>query len=195
MRSSEATRLGAAGRRAGHSTAAPTSGRRRPSPSTASTRAISTTRSRIDRLPNGNYRLGVHIADVAHYVPEGSALDVEAYERGTSVYFPDRAVHMFPSELVDRPLQPQSARRSAGAVVPDGHRPRAATVVRYELHDGVIHSDARMTYTDVNAILTDQDPEVTARYRDARAAVRDDARAVRDPERAGAAAAARSTSI
>ena len=53
----------------------------------------------IERLPNGNYWLGVHIADVAHYVPEGGALDEEAYERGTSVYFPERAVHMFPSEL------------------------------------------------------------------------------------------------
>ena len=53
----------------------------------------------LERLANGNYWLGVHIADVAHYVPEGSALDEEAYDRGTSVYFPERAVHMFPSEL------------------------------------------------------------------------------------------------
>ena len=50
---------------------------------------------------------------------------------------------------------------------------KRGTVVRYELHDGVIHSDARMTYTDVSAILTDKDPEVTARYRGARADVRD----------------------
>src|SRR5207248_1098556 len=53
----------------------------------------------ISRLPNGHYWLGVHIADVSHYVQEGSALDGEAYERGTSVYFPERAVHMFPAEL------------------------------------------------------------------------------------------------
>src|SRR5258708_33124077 len=53
----------------------------------------------IEKLPNGNFWLGVHIADVSHYVQEGSALDREAYDRGTSVYFPERAGHMFPSEL------------------------------------------------------------------------------------------------
>src|SRR5262245_15171787 len=53
----------------------------------------------IEKLPNGHFWLGVHIADVSHYVHEGSALDREAYDRGTSVYFPERAVHMFPSEL------------------------------------------------------------------------------------------------
>src|SRR6185295_7051899 len=104
----------------------------------------------IDRLPSGNFWLGVHIADVSHYVTEGSALDREAYERSTSVYFPERAVHMFPSELstglcslnphVDRLVQSclMEVDRKTGAVV------------RYEMHDGVIHSQARMTYTDVN---------------------------------------------
>ena len=53
----------------------------------------------LETLPNGNYWLGVHIADVAHYVHEGGALDTEAYDRATSVYFPERAVHMFPEEL------------------------------------------------------------------------------------------------
>src|SRR5581483_10905146 len=53
----------------------------------------------LERLSNGNFWLGVHIADVSHYVEEGTALDREAYARATSVYFPERAVHMFPSEL------------------------------------------------------------------------------------------------
>ena len=117
----------------------------------------------IDRLPGGNFRLGVHIADVAHYVPEGGALDVEAYERGTSVYFPERAVHMFPAELATGlcSLNPNVDRLVQSCVMEIDKR---GTVVSYEMHDGVIHSDARMTYTDVSAILTDKAPEVIARY-------------------------------
>src|SRR5687767_7390124 len=119
----------------------------------------------IEKLPNGNHWLGVHIADVAHYVPEGSALDEEAYERSTSVYFPERAVHMFPSELSTGlcSLNPNVDRLVQSCLM---EIDRQGEVVRSEMHDGVIHSDARMTYTDVNAIVTDRDPEVTKRYRD-----------------------------
>ena len=117
----------------------------------------------LDRLENGNYWLGVHIADVAHYVPEGGALDEEGYERATSVYFPERAVHMFPSELATGlcSLNPNVDRLVQSCLM---EIDRKGTVVRYELHDGVIHSNARMTYTEVNAILTDRDPEVIAKY-------------------------------
>jgi ribonuclease R len=117
----------------------------------------------IERLPNGHYWLGVHIADVAHYVPEGTALDGEAYERSTSVYFPERAVHMFPSELSTGlcSLNPNVDRLVQSCLM---EVDRQGDVVRYEIHDGVIHSDARMTYTDVNAILTEQDPAVTRKY-------------------------------
>ena len=117
----------------------------------------------IDRPPNGNYTLGVHIADVAHYVPEGGALDEEAYERATSVYFPDRAVHMFPAELSTGlcSLNPHVDRLVQSCVMEISRR---GDVVGYEIHDGVIHSDARMTYTDVNAILTDRDPALMKQY-------------------------------
>ncbi len=118
----------------------------------------------LERLGNGNYWLGVHIADVAHYVPEGSALDEEAYERGTSVYFPERAVHMFPTDLATGlcSLRPDVDRLVQSCLMEIDRR---GTVVRYELHDGVIHSGARMTYTDVNAIVADRDPALLAKYR------------------------------
>jgi ribonuclease R len=117
----------------------------------------------IEKLPNGNYWLGVHIADVAHYVPEGGALDEEAYERATSVYFPDRAVHMFPSELSTGlcSLNPDVDRLVQSCLMEIDRR---GDVVRYEIHDGVIHSDARMTYTDVNAILTHRDLPLLTKY-------------------------------
>jgi ribonuclease R len=118
----------------------------------------------IDRLPNGNYWLGVHIADVSHYVTDDSALDADAYERSTSVYFPDRAVHMFPSELSTGlcSLNPHVDRLVQSCLMEVDRRTGA--VVRYEIHDGVINSQERMTYTAVNAILTDRNPDAIARY-------------------------------
>src|SRR4051812_6609786 len=117
----------------------------------------------IERLPNGNFWLGVHIADVSHYVLEGSALDREAYERGTSVYFPERAVHMFPSELATGlcSLNPHVDRLVQSCLM---EVDRHGTVVRHEFHDGVINSDERMTYSAVNGILTDRDPKLTKQY-------------------------------
>jgi ribonuclease R len=117
----------------------------------------------IEKLKNGNFWLGVHIADVAHYVHEGSALDQEAYDRGTSVYFPERAVHMFPGELATGicSLNPHVDRLVQSCVMEVNAR---GDVVRHEIHDGVIRSDARMTYTAVNAILTDKDAATIAQY-------------------------------
>jgi len=117
----------------------------------------------LEKLPNGNYWLGVHIADVSHYVQEGSALDEEGYERGTSVYFTERAVHMFPSELATGlcSLNPHVDRLVQSCLMEVDRR---GNVLRYEMHDGVINSDARMTYTAVNAILTDHDAAAIAQY-------------------------------
>jgi ribonuclease R len=118
----------------------------------------------IERLSNGNYWLGVHIADVSHYVKEGSALDEAAYERGTSVYFTERAVHMFPAELATGlcSLNPNVDRLVQSCLMEVDRR---GNVVRYEIHDGVINSNARMTYTAVNAILTERDQQVSEQYR------------------------------
>jgi ribonuclease R len=117
----------------------------------------------ITKLKNGHYWLGVHIADVAHYVHEGGALDSEAYDRGTSVYFPERAVHMFPEALATGlcSLRPNVDRLVQSCLMEVN---ASGDVVRYEIHDGVIRSDARMTYTEVNAILTDRDPRIEERY-------------------------------
>jgi ribonuclease R len=117
----------------------------------------------LEEGPDGLLRLGVHIADVAHYVPEGGALDQEALERGTSVYFPERAVHMFPEDLATGlcSLRPHVDRLVQSCVMDVDE---SGGVVRAEFHDGIIHSDARMTYTEVNAILTDGDPATRERY-------------------------------
>jgi ribonuclease R len=106
----------------------------------------------VTRLDNGNYELQVHIADVAQYVDDGSAIDEEARKRGTSVYFPDRAVPMLPLELSTDicSLRPDLERLVLSCVMeiePNGE------VAYYELAEGVIRSAQRMTYTDVNAII------------------------------------------
>jgi ribonuclease R len=106
----------------------------------------------VTRLDNGNYELQVHIADVAQYVDDGSAIDEEARKRGTSVYFPDRAVPMLPLELSTDicSLRPELERLVLSCIMeiePNGE------IAYYELAEGVIRSVQRMTYTDVNAII------------------------------------------
>ena len=106
----------------------------------------------VQRLENGNYELQVHIADVSHYVTAGSGLDGEARLRGTSVYFPDRAVPMLPLELSTDicSLRPRVDRLVVSCVVEIDHR---GEVVGYDLAEGVICSAERMTYTAVNDVL------------------------------------------
>jgi len=106
----------------------------------------------VERLASGNYRLHVHIADVAHYVRPGSPLDREARLRGTSVYFPDRAVPMLPLDLSNGicSLNPQVDRLVMSALM---EIDPAGRVVAYELLPGVIRSAQRMTYTAVHDIL------------------------------------------
>jgi ribonuclease R len=113
-------------------------------------------------LPNGHYELQVHIADVAHYVARGSGLDREARLRGTSVYFPNRAVPMLPEELSNGicSLNPKVDRLVMSVLMElDG----AAKLLRAEFFQGVIRSAERMTYTNVNKVI-EGDAEMTQRY-------------------------------
>jgi len=106
----------------------------------------------VRRMANGNFELQVHIADVAHYVREGSSIDLEARLRGTSAYFPDRAVPMLPIELSTDlcSLRPQVERMVLSCVMEIDHQ---GEIVGYTLSEGVIRSAERMTYTNVNLIL------------------------------------------
>jgi ribonuclease R len=116
----------------------------------------------VRHLDNGNFELQVHIADVAQYVTPGSALDHEARMRGTSVYFPDRAVPMLPLELSTDicSLRPQVDRLVLSCVMEIDHH---GEIINYDLSEGIIRSAERMTYTDVSAIL-DGDSALRRRY-------------------------------
>src|SRR5208283_4281799 len=111
---------------------------------------------------NGNYELQVHIADVAQYVTPSSPLDQEARLRGTSVYFPDRAVPMLPLELSTDicSLRPQVDRLVLSCTMEIDHQ---GEIVGYELNEGVIRSANRMTYTAVNAVI-EKDPAALTEY-------------------------------
>ena len=117
----------------------------------------------VQNLPNGNYLLGVHIADVSHYVTEGSVLDREALERGTSVYFPGRAIPMLPERLSNGicSLNPQIERLTFSCEIEIDRRGR---FVDHKIYKSVIKTKERMTYTNVNALLTDITPELRERY-------------------------------
>ncbi len=119
----------------------------------------------LKRLDNDNYLLGVHIADVSFYVREGGPLDSEARLRGTSVYFPERAIPMLPERLSNDicSLNPKVDRLTMSALM---EVDRSGRVINYKLRETVIRSDERMTYTDVNKLLIHADPQLAMRYAD-----------------------------
>jgi ribonuclease R len=111
---------------------------------------------------DGGFELQVHIADVAEYVQPSSALDLEARLRGTSVYFPDRAIPMLPQELSTDicSLRPHEDRLVLSCIM---QLDAAGRIESFEIVEGVIRSAARMTYTEVHAIL-EGDAETRARH-------------------------------
>ncbi|MGC2422706.1 MAG: RNB domain-containing ribonuclease, partial [Candidatus Acidiferrales bacterium] len=116
----------------------------------------------VRSLPEGHFELQVHIADVAHYVRRASPLDREARLRGTSVYFPNRAVPMLPEELSNGicSLNPHVDRLVMSAIM---EIDAAGKTIRAEFTPGVIRSAERMTYTNVHKVL-EGDPEMGLRY-------------------------------
>jgi len=117
----------------------------------------------VTERADGGYELQVHIADVAEYVRTGTDLDLEARLRGTSVYFPDRAIPMLPQELSSDicSLRPGEDRLVLSCVM---QLDEAGRIESYEIGEGVIRSAARMTYTEVHAILEGDKP-TRAKYR------------------------------
>lgn len=106
----------------------------------------------ITRLDNGNYEVGVHIADVSHYVRPGTAIDKEAYERGTSVYLVDRVIPMLPEKLSNHAcsLRPREDKLAFSCIMEVS--PRGA-VKRYEIRETIIYSQERFTYEEAQQIL------------------------------------------
>lgn len=117
----------------------------------------------IGTRPDDSVMLWVHIADVSYYVPWDTSLDKEAYTRGTSVYFPDRVIPMFPERLSNGicSLNPKEDRLTLTAEMlfdRNGNR------INYRIYESVINSNERMTYTAVKKILEDEDSELIERY-------------------------------
>ncbi|MGG4507181.1 ribonuclease R [Heyndrickxia sporothermodurans] len=117
----------------------------------------------VSKLENGHYKLGVHIADVTHYVTEGSPIDREALERGTSVYLVDRVIPMIPHRLSNGicSLNPKVNRFTLSCEMEINDK---GEVVNHEIFESIIKTTERMTYSDVNKILVDKDEELRERY-------------------------------
>ena len=129
----------------------------------------------IERLSDGKYKLGVHIADVSHYVREKNPLDKEALKRGTSVYLIDRVIPMLPKKLSNGicSLNPRVDRLALSCFMIIDSKGK---VLDHEIMESVIRTNERMTYTDVTKILRDNDEELINRYAD----VVDDFRAMEE---------------
>ena len=113
----------------------------------------------------GNFVLGVHIADVGHYVKEDSVLDKEAVKRGTSVYLVDRVIPMLPRELSNGicSLNANEDRLSMSCIM---EITSEGKIVDYEIAESVINVNKRMTYTNVNRVITDEDPEAIEEFKE-----------------------------
>ncbi|MBU0905407.1 MAG: ribonuclease R [Firmicutes bacterium] len=119
----------------------------------------------VTKNADGTYKLGVHIADVSHYVTEGSAMDTEAYDRATSVYLTDRVIPMLPHRLSNGicSLNPQVDRLTLSCEMTiDG----SGKVIAHEIFQSVIKTKERMTYTDVYKIIDEKDEALRERYSD-----------------------------
>lgn len=117
------------------------------------------------RKENGNYHLGVSIADVSYYVKEGSELDKEAYRRGTSVYLVDRVVPMLPKKLSNGICSLNEGVERL-TMTCDMEIDAAGNIVSHKIYPSFIRSHARMTYKAVNAILDKDDAQTKAKYQD-----------------------------
>lgn len=117
----------------------------------------------LELLPNGNYLLGVHIADVSHYVKENAPIDKEALKRGTSIYLIDWVIPMLPQELSNGicSLHPGVDRLTLSVNMEINH---GGEVVAYDIFESVIRSKERMVYTDVSDMLEKGDEELIERY-------------------------------
>ena len=127
----------------------------------------------LERQENGSWLLGVHIADVSHYVTPGSPLDEEAFHRGTSVYFADQVIPMLPVELSNGicSLNPGVDRLTLSCFMT---MDKTGAILRHEIAPSVIRSKERMTYADCNALLSPDCPAgLTARYQDILPMLRD----------------------
>ncbi|MBM7582686.1 ribonuclease R [Caldicoprobacter guelmensis] len=117
----------------------------------------------LEIMDNGHFLLGVHIADVSHYVKEGSPIDREAYLRGTSVYLVDRVIPMLPPELSNGicSLNPNEDRLAISVMMEINEEGK---VVDYQIYESVIRSKMRMIYEEVNRVLEDNDQELLPKY-------------------------------